>query len=109
MAAALRVPDLHGRLTVLEVGAGRLTAELVAALRLLDELLELALARADALYGPEAAVDPHRGLYVSREEAGLLLEREPGGPVLRLPAAVRAPGDVAPRIRQLAVEFGLCL
>lgn len=89
------------------VAAARTTPELLAALRVLDELLELALVQADGLYGPDAAVDPHRGLYVTRDEAETLLDREPGIPALQLPAARRAPGDVAPRIRQLAEEFGL--
>jgi AAA+ superfamily predicted ATPase len=56
--------------------------ELEQALQRLDRLLDHAVAAAQAVYGPGAATDPYRGLYISPQEAERLLAREPGAPVL---------------------------
>lgn len=56
--------------------------ELLAALRRLDRVIEKASAQAQAAYGPQAAADPYRGLYIGRDEVGRLLDREPGVPLL---------------------------
>src|SRR5262245_25015400 len=54
---------------------------LLEAFRWLDCLLEMAVGRAQAVFGPEAANDPYRGLYTMRDEVVRLLDREPGAPV----------------------------
>ena len=51
------------------------------ALRRLDALLQRAVAAAQASYGPEAATDPFRGLYVSQEQAARSLAGPPGEPL----------------------------
>lgn len=56
--------------------------DLLQALQRLDRLLERAVAAARASYGPEAATDPYRGLYISRGDTERLLAREPGTPTL---------------------------
>src|SRR6266702_444049 len=55
---------------------------LLSALRRLDHLLEKAIASAQVAYGPQAAVDPFRGLHISQEEVEQLLTRLPGVPTL---------------------------
>jgi len=55
-------------------------ADLLPALRRLDRLLERAVTAAEAAYGPQAADDPHRGMYVSPADAQRLLAQEPGAP-----------------------------
>jgi hypothetical protein len=55
---------------------------LLSALRRLDRLLEKAIASAQAVYGPQAAIDPFRGLHISQEEVAQLLTRLPGVPWL---------------------------
>ena len=55
-----------------------ITGELLPALVRLDRLLERAAAAGQAAFGPEAASDPYRGLYISPEEVERLLAREPG-------------------------------
>jgi len=57
---------------------------LMPALRRLDRLLEQAVAAAQVTYGPEAASDPYRGLYISHKEVDRLLAREPGAPTLHV-------------------------
>lgn len=56
--------------------------EFLTPLRRLDRLIEKASALAQAAYGPQAAADPYRGLYINRDEVGRLLDREPGMPLL---------------------------
>ena len=51
-------------------------------LKRLDQLLSRAVTAAQAVYGPEAAADPFRGLYITRQQAEDLLAREPGRPQL---------------------------
>ena len=55
---------------------------LIPTLKRLDQLLEHAMEAAQAAYGPNAAADRFRGLYVSQEEVQRLFAREPGAPVL---------------------------
>ncbi|HPU35488.1 MAG TPA: AAA family ATPase [Bacillota bacterium] len=55
---------------------------ILAPLRRLDRLIEKAVDLAQAAYGPQAAADPYRGLYINRDEVRRLLEREPGAPLL---------------------------
>ncbi len=51
----------------------------VRALWRLDRRLAHAISTAQAEYGPQAASDPYRGLYIAHEEAERLLARGPGG------------------------------
>jgi hypothetical protein len=61
-------------------GAAAGARALLRELTRLDRRIEAAVAAMQAAYGPEAAADPYRGLYVSHEEAGRLAERAPGAP-----------------------------
>src|SRR3989442_3707083 len=77
-------------------------AGLLPALRWLDRLLVRAIAAAQVAYGPDAAIDRYRGLYISQDEAERLLAREPGTPALMLdPASVTegAPDAAGPDSR----------
>ena len=56
--------------------------DLISALHRLDCLLERATAKAQEMFGPEAATDRYRGLYISEAEVERLLAREPGAPTL---------------------------
>jgi hypothetical protein len=58
----------------------KVLALLEESLARLDVLLEAALRAAEAAYGPAAAGDPFRGLYISPEETRRLLDRVPGKP-----------------------------
>jgi SpoVK/Ycf46/Vps4 family AAA+-type ATPase len=55
---------------------------LVTALHCLDEVLQQAVARADLVYGPNAASDPYRGLYINEDEITRLFSQPPGEPRL---------------------------
>jgi SpoVK/Ycf46/Vps4 family AAA+-type ATPase len=55
---------------------------LLAALQRLDHLLEKAIASAQVVYGPQADVDPFRGLHISHQEVEQLLTRPAGIPTL---------------------------
>ncbi len=55
---------------------------LLRPLRRLDRLIQNAVTLAQDAYGPQAAADPFRGLHISRDEVGRLLDREPGVPLL---------------------------
>src|SRR5215470_13277875 len=52
-------------------------SELLPALQRLDRLIEHAVTAAQITYGPEAATDPYRGLYISQKEVERLLTRQP--------------------------------
>ena len=52
--------------------------ELLPALQRLDSLIEQAVTAAQVAYGPEAAADGYRGLYINQREVERLLERQPG-------------------------------
>lgn len=58
--------------------------ELWSALQWLDLLLAEAIAKAQAIYGVEAANDMHRGLYINDEEVERLLARQPGHPLFQV-------------------------
>src|SRR6058998_3105875 len=62
--------------------AGARFGSLTRALARLDERLAVAVDFARAAYGPEAADDPHRGLYIGDDEVARLLARAPGVPLL---------------------------
>ncbi len=72
--------------------------ELLPALQRLDRLLEEAVAAAQAVYGPEAAADPHRGLYIGDGEVAQLLARGPGSPLFQ------NPGITAPLAESLSEQ-----
>ncbi len=71
---------------------------LLPALHRLEHLLARAVAAARAAYGPEAATDPHRGLYVGEPEVDRLLSRQPLQPVLHAGRGVpdELLGDLSP-------------
>jgi hypothetical protein len=77
-----------------------------AVLRRLDERLLSAVSAAAALYGPDAAADPYRGLYVSREEVDRLLVREPDDSLFGNGDEIVATGAAA-RLDSLRRNFGL--
>jgi AAA+ superfamily predicted ATPase len=54
--------------------------ELISALRRLDRRIERAMSAAQAAYGPQAASDPYRGLYINQSEVERLMGRAPGAP-----------------------------
>ena len=55
--------------------------ELQPLLQWLDHLITEAIAKAQTLYGVEAASDIHRGLYINDQEVDRLLARTPGQPL----------------------------
>jgi SpoVK/Ycf46/Vps4 family AAA+-type ATPase len=55
---------------------------LLPSLRRLDILLQDAISKAHAAFGPQAAADHYRGLHITADEVGRLLAREPGIPLL---------------------------
>src|SRR5688500_3866193 len=89
--------------------ASRLLAPLLPALRRLDKLIERATTAADAADGVKAATDSYRGLYISAEDVGRLLAREPGVPALVDTDAGETPEPIPAesRFRQLESIFGL--
>lgn len=52
--------------------------DVLSVLRSLDKLLDRAVSQAQLVYGPEAATDPYRGLYVNPDDVERSLVREPG-------------------------------
>jgi hypothetical protein len=79
MMTASRDPFFEG----VGLGVGNSSLEsLLPALHRLDRLLEHAVAAAQVAYGPEAAADHYRGLYISEAEVMRLLARKPGAPIL---------------------------
>lgn len=58
--------------------------DLLLSLQHLDRLLEKAITEAQNVYGPEAATDPYRGLYVSRQEIDRTLADQPGCSPLKI-------------------------
>ena len=62
---------------------GQLSNDLLPPLRRLDQLLQNAVVAAQDVYGPEATLDPFRGLHITRDEVERLLHSEPGAPFLR--------------------------
>ena len=71
-----------------ELNSGLPFVDLLPALHRLDRLLERAIIAAEAAYGPTAASDPFRGLYIGRDQVERALARDPVTPVLQgAPAA----------------------
>ncbi|MEA2174266.1 MAG: hypothetical protein QOD00_1858 [Blastocatellia bacterium] len=64
-----------------QAATGSSNNELLGALERLDQLIGPALGSAQALYGPEAASDPHRGLYIGQSDIDRLLARPAGLPL----------------------------
>jgi Winged helix domain, variant/ATPase family associated with various cellular activities (AAA) len=58
------------------------------ALERLDRLLGRAVRAASRVHGVEPGTDPHRGLYVTPEDARRLLDREPGTPLFSVKSDV---------------------
>src|SRR5262245_10854592 len=88
-------------------------ADLFAALRRLDRLIQQALAGAPDTYGVESLTDRFRGLHISPDEVERLLAREPGVPVFRSSGA-EIKDDLEPdeiddalRLAWLAETYGL--
>jgi SpoVK/Ycf46/Vps4 family AAA+-type ATPase len=80
---------------------------LVQALARLDERLRRAVDAAAAAYGPDAAADPHRGLYVGADELARLLSRAPALPPLGPAAAEPLVPAHDPSFGWLARAFAL--
>jgi SpoVK/Ycf46/Vps4 family AAA+-type ATPase len=80
---------------------------LVPALARLDERLRHAVAAAVSAYGPEAAGDPHRGLYVGDDEVARLLDRAPVLPPLGPRPGEPLVTDDDPALGRLARAFAL--
>jgi SpoVK/Ycf46/Vps4 family AAA+-type ATPase len=79
-------------------------SNLLGALRRLDHLLEKAVTSVQAVYGPQAAADPFRGLHISQEEVEQLLTRLPGVPTLYIEeeTPVEAQLETSSGVRPLA-------
>jgi SpoVK/Ycf46/Vps4 family AAA+-type ATPase len=58
--------------------------DLMTALQRLDRRIEQAMAAAQAAYGPEAASDPYRGLYINQGEVERLMARAPVAPAWQM-------------------------
>ncbi|XHX78779.1 MAG: ATP-binding protein [Stenomitos frigidus ULC029] len=78
------------------IQAAQLRGILLAALQRLDNLLVKAIAKAELMYGSEAAVDPYRGLYINRADINRLLAQEIGEPTLRVDQATTQPCPTQP-------------
>ncbi len=77
------------------------------ALHRLDERLSVAIAQASEAYGPDAATDPNRGLYVSDAQVENLLHRSPGEPLFA-PNTTNLPtwGDADAQLQWLQQTYG---
>jgi hypothetical protein len=92
-------------------GALAASAGLRSWLRELDRLLSVATAQARLAFGPEAALDPYRGLYVSDGDVSRLLAWTPGASPWwsddhEPPELPRPAGDL-PTLTRLERAFGL--
>ncbi len=77
------------------------------ALHRLDERLAAAIAQASETYGPDAATDPNRGLYVSEVEVENLLHRSPGEPLFAPnPSDLPTWGDADAQLHWLQQIYG---
>jgi ATPase family associated with various cellular activities (AAA) len=83
-----------------------MSQELFAALGRLDSLLQSAIARAEAAYGPGTMADSFRGLHIDLAEAERLLARAPGQPLLCTDRPEGLPPLAGP-LAALAQEFDL--
>jgi Winged helix domain, variant/ATPase family associated with various cellular activities (AAA) len=75
----------------------------------LDQMLRAAVERMLATLGPDAAADPFRGLYISRDDAARLLDAWPGQPPVSgdLAEGGDGEGDVGPELAWVAGAYGL--
>jgi hypothetical protein len=84
---------------------------LVLALRRLDQRLKQAADVAHEAFGPDAAADPYRGLYINQGDVVRLLEREPGRPVFPPPGpgekSILGTLEEGSRLAWLAKAYGL--
>ena len=80
---------------------------LATALARLDERLRSAVAAAGVAYGPEAATDPHRGLYLGDDEVARLLARAPCVPLLGTSGDGPSLAEDTPSLAELGKTFGL--
>jgi len=91
--------------------SGSCLKDLLPMLQRLDRVLERAVAAAPALYGPQAASDPYRGLHISQDEVERLLAREPGAPILWADGEANEAADqinyATSRLAWLKQTFGL--
>jgi hypothetical protein len=76
--------------------------ELLPLLQRLDQLLEIAVAEANIIYGSQAYSDPDRGLHISSEEVDRSLSREPAVPLFPEAGSIRFPSDVVAAGSRLA-------
>src|SRR5262249_25147953 len=83
--------------------------ELLEGLQRLDRILEPAVDRARAVFGPDAVADPFKGLHISPLDARDLLARQPGAPLLWTPAAAPPSDERSPQspLSWLAGAFSL--
>ena len=70
--------------------------DLFSALQHIDQILEVAISKAQIAYGPEAATDAYRGLYINPKNVTQLLNRPPGLPLF---ASQVEPQAVSPNSR----------
>jgi ATPase family associated with various cellular activities (AAA) len=73
------------------------------ALQQLDKHLTIAITQASEHYGPDAAADPHRGLYINGAEIDRLLQRPIGQPLFFHDQTTPPP----PRLQWLSQAFHL--
>src|SRR5690349_17692491 len=88
---------------------GLQTRGLLLALQRLNRRLEPAVAAMQSTYGPEAANDPYRGLYIDHDEVRLLLTEEPGAALFQFGSDAE-PLSMAgewPPLERLQSVFGL--
>ncbi len=90
-------------------GAPGASLGLDGALRLLDDRLRGALAEAERRFGPSAAADPYRGLYLAPNEVEAELDRPAGTPVFPapFPEALTTAALGAPQVARLRDAFAL--
>jgi SpoVK/Ycf46/Vps4 family AAA+-type ATPase len=87
--------------------AGSCLDTLLPALQRLDRLLERAIASAKDVYGPGAAGDLYRGLYISLDQVSRVLAREPGAPPFELANGVENSEGQSSKLDWLRRAFGL--
>jgi ATP-dependent 26S proteasome regulatory subunit len=80
---------------------------LLPALQRLDRLLEKAIAAANDAYGPGAAVDRYRGLYIGPDQVDRLLARQPGAPLFHLDREAEGDEEDASRLAWLMRAYDL--
>src|SRR6266511_2817028 len=88
---------------------GLQTRGLFLALQRLNRRIEQAVAAMQSVYGPEAANDPYRGLYIDHDEVSRLLTDEPGAARFQhgSDAEPLSAAGAWPRLARLQRAFGL--